>query len=91
MSTLFSLAVDQDTGFNDSDQYIFSDSNFVLESDSMPHEECIRCRELQKCTAINYQACLPVRIFAGHTDFGPQSRFPDFMRWCTDFVRCGNF
>ena len=25
---------------------------------------------------------------AGHTDFGPQSRFPDFMWWCTDFGRC---
>ena len=37
------------------------------------------------------QRCLPVPIFAGHTDFGPQSRFPDFMRWCTDFGRCGNF
>ena len=36
------------------------------------------------------QTCLPVPIFAGHTDFGPQSRFPDFMRWCTDFGRCGN-
>ena len=37
------------------------------------------------------QTCLPVPIFAGHTDFGPQSRFPDFMRGCTDFGRCGNF
>ena len=37
------------------------------------------------------QTCLPVPIFAGHTDFGPQSRFPDFMRRCTDFGRCGNF
>ena len=37
------------------------------------------------------QACLPVPIFAGHTDFGPQSRFPDFMRWCTDFGRCRIF
>ena len=41
--------------------------------------------------ALYQQTCLPVPIFAGHTDFGPQSRFPDFMRGCTDFGRCGNF
>ena len=29
---------------------------------------------------MHYQACLLVTIFAGHTDFGPQSPFPDFMR-----------
>ena len=29
---------------------------------------------------MHYQACLLVPIFAGHTDFGPQSPFPDFMR-----------
>ena len=37
------------------------------------------------------QAYLLVPILAGQTDFGPWSRFPDFMRQCTDFGRCGNF
>ena len=50
-----------------------------------------RCNRHKTVLGFKLQACLPVPIFAGHTDFGPQSRFPDFMRWCTDFGRCGNF
>ena len=31
------------------------------------------------------------RLLAGHANFGPQSRFPDFREWCTNFGRWGGF